>query len=61
MTVEQSQFVRSQFCASNTCVEIAIAEQEVLVRDSKSGKHLAFDAEEWTAFVRGVKKGQFDL
>jgi Domain of unknown function (DUF397) len=35
---------------------------EILVRDSKSPNlALSFTAEEWRAFVEGVKAGEFDL
>ncbi|HKY75229.1 MAG TPA: DUF397 domain-containing protein [Acidimicrobiia bacterium] len=35
----------------------------IRVRDSKDrdGGELTFNADEWEAFVRGVKAGEFDL
>lgn len=57
------EFKRSSFCSVGTCVEIALAEDGVAVRDSKSesGPVLNFTADEWGAFVAGVRAGEFDL
>jgi hypothetical protein len=46
------------------CVEVAGNRPGiVLVRDSKDreGPRLAFDGQEWSSFLRGVKDGQFAL
>lgn len=45
------------------CVEVAFADEGVLVRDSKSpeGALLSFTPREWEAFVIGVHRGEFDL
>ena len=48
----------------NSCVEVAKNLPDVVgVRDSKdrSGPVLAFDPEVWSAFMAGVKDGEFDL
>ncbi len=48
----------------NSCVEVAKNLPDVVgVRDSKdrSGPALAFPPEAWTAFLDGVKDGEFDL
>jgi hypothetical protein len=48
----------------NSCVEVAKNLPDVVgVRDSKdrSGPALTFGSEAWTAFVAGVKDGEFDL
>ncbi|MEU8003324.1 DUF397 domain-containing protein [Catellatospora sp. NPDC049111] len=44
------------------CVEVAMAEVAVGVRDSKdpNGAVLVFTADEWTAFLSGAKAGEFD-
>ncbi|ASU79793.1 DUF397 domain-containing protein [Actinopolyspora erythraea] len=45
------------------CVEVGYAPGHIAVRDSKDrtqGAHV-FTAEEWTAFLAGVKAGEFDL
>ncbi len=53
---------RSDFCGSGACVEVATHAGDVYIRDSKdlSQTPLRFTAQEWTAFVQGVKSGQFD-
>jgi Domain of unknown function (DUF397) len=45
------------------CVEIAILEREVGLRDSKDreGPVLVFRFDEWNAFLAGVRDGEFDL
>lgn len=44
------------------CVEVAQKNGLVAVRDSKDPKKntLVFTSDEWVAFVRGVKSGEFD-
>lgn len=72
----ETSWVRSSYCASNacvevnwrkacadkSCVEVAAAGDEILVRDSKDpdGTVLRFTLDEWTAFTAGVRAGQFD-
>lgn len=51
----------SSFCSDGSCVGVAIGADEVRVVDTKSEGALSFTAEEWTAFVAGVKAGEFDL
>lgn len=45
------------------CVEIGVRDGLIRVRDSKDrdGGELTFNADEWDAFLRGVKAGEFDL
>ncbi|MFA4846571.1 MAG: DUF397 domain-containing protein [Patescibacteria group bacterium] len=45
------------------CVSVAITSDKVGVRDTKdpSKTTLTFTHDEWTAFIDGVKKGEFDL
>ncbi len=45
------------------CVEIGVRDGLIRVRDSKErdGGELTFNADEWDAFVRGVKAGEFDF
>ena len=52
--------------AAGHCVEVACnaaAGGKVFVRNSKdrSGPVVGFTPEEWTAFVAGVRDGEFDL
>ncbi len=46
----------------NQCVQVAIREDGIGVRDSKddSKTTLCFTPSEWDAFVAGVKAGEFD-
>lgn len=57
------QFRRASFCESGACVEAAAVQGMMLVRDSKdpNGPVLRFDRDEWEAFVKGVKAGEFDF
>lgn len=45
------------------CVEVAVATGVIGVRDSKNpaGAVLRFTPAEWSAFVHGVRDGEFDL
>lgn len=54
---------RSSACANSGCVEVAHADNRVVVRDSKLADRpaLIFDRDEWAAFVAGVKAGEFDV
>ena len=57
-------FTVSSFCSMGGCVEVGrSADGTVLVRDTKdrAQQALAFTDEEWTAFVAGVKAGEFDF
>lgn len=58
-----SGFVISSFCSAGGCVAVAPSEDGVLVRSSRvaDGPVLAFSGEEWTAFLSGVREGEFDL
>ncbi len=58
------QFRVSSYCGAGACVAVAPLEDGgVAVRDDKSkdGPWLTFTPTEWTAFVAGVKDGEFDL
>jgi len=52
---------KSSFCGTSACVEVAESDGTFLIRDSKTenGPVLAFTAEEWTAFLAGVRAGEF--
>jgi hypothetical protein len=45
------------------CVEVGFVTTEILMRDSKDvdGPVLHFTPDEWSAFIAGVKAGEFDL
>jgi hypothetical protein len=54
----------SSFCNLGNCVEVGRSpDGSVTVRDTKDAERrhaLTFTTDEWTAFVRGVKAGEFD-
>ena len=59
-----AHWVRSRACSSDGCVEVAhLADGDVAIRDSKDMRKAAhvFDRDEWSAFIAGVKNGEFDL
>jgi Domain of unknown function (DUF397) len=53
----------STFCDLNGCIEVTLLDGRVAVRDSKdrAGPVLVFSANEWEAFLAGVRTGEFDL
>lgn len=63
--VEEQDFKKSEWSKNNpkTCVMIAIKEEGVAIRDSKDETKATqyFRHDEWDAFIKGVKSGQFDL
>lgn len=54
---------KARRCEASSCVEVAFGGDHVLVRDSKDPDSpvLRFTRDEWTAFVGGVKDGDFDI
>lgn len=63
LATAQLRWQRSSFCSANSCVEVAgLPDGGTAIRDSKASgisPVLVFTAEEWTAFLSGVKAGQF--
>ncbi|MDN5930577.1 MAG: DUF397 domain-containing protein [Pseudonocardia sp.] len=59
-----NEFRISSYCTVGGCVEVGQSpDGSVVVRDSKDAERrrtLTFTTDEWTAFVRGVKAGEFD-
>jgi hypothetical protein len=56
-------FKSSRSSGNGACVEVAITDDGVAVRDTKDrskAPHI-YTHEEWAAFVGGVKDGEFDL
>jgi hypothetical protein len=53
---------KSQASGANGCVEVADTADYVWVRDTKDreGPVLFFTRNEWTAFLAGVRAGEFD-
>ncbi|NUO58316.1 MAG: DUF397 domain-containing protein [Hamadaea sp.] len=61
-TPDSSLWRRARRCGDGACVEVAVLDDEVLVRDSKDpqGPVLRFSRAEWLAFLAGVREGEFD-
>lgn len=60
--------MKSSFSGAGNCVDVEIKKDaggmvDVFVSDTKQvyGPKLEFNAEEWQAFISGVKAGEFDL
>lgn len=54
----------SSFCNNAACVSVEhTAQGQIIVKDTKNQQlmPLAFTADEWNAFVKGVKNGEFDF
>lgn len=62
--VSDQDFKKASWSKNNpkTCVMVAIKPEGVAVRDSKdpTKETQFYTHEEWDAFVRGVKGGEFD-
>jgi hypothetical protein len=53
---------KSSFCATSTCVQVGLTTTGcVMVTGTDSSEVLLFDEDEWIAFIKGVKNGEFDL
>ncbi|WP_116246321.1 DUF397 domain-containing protein [Nocardiopsis sp. FIRDI 009] len=62
MTPEFRPSSMCQYNRRNYCVEVATnLTGKVLVRNSSTGNTVEFDDEEWTTFLDGAKKGEFDV
>ena len=56
-------FKKSSFCSDGGCVEVAhLPSGDIALRDAKDPSLPAhvFNRAEWTAFVAGVRNGEFD-
>jgi hypothetical protein len=63
MDLSRAVWRKSTFSESNGCVEVALVNNRVAVRDSKDprGPVLLFSPAEWEAFVAGVLAGEFTV
>jgi len=52
---------KSSTSGGSNCVEVAFADESVLVRNSRNplGSVLSFSRQEWMAFLEGASKGEF--
>lgn len=53
-------WIRPRLCDSNACVEVAFLDDGVLVQSSEGGSAVFFTYDEWSGFIGGVKRGEFD-
>jgi Domain of unknown function (DUF397) len=63
MDLSTAAWRKSTLSSLNGCVEVAVVDGRVAVRDSKDrgGPVLLFTPVEWAAFLGGVRNGEFDL
>jgi hypothetical protein len=62
--ISHASWITSRYCNDSACVQVAhLPGGKVALRDSKDIGRPAhiFDSAEWTAFISGVKAGEFDL
>jgi hypothetical protein len=62
--LQGAEFRKASDCGDKSCVEVAMTGDVIGLRDSKDHGHgpvLAFTADEWTAFLGGARRGEFDL
>ena len=59
--IDPPNWKRSTKCSGGQCVEVTRVDGNYLIRDSKRPDlaPLSFTAQEWIAFVEGVKAGEF--
>ena len=62
--ISEHDYTKSSFSAGGACVEVRLLpDGKVGVRDSKDQAKTPhfFTAQEWAAFLAGVRNGEFDL
>jgi Domain of unknown function (DUF397) len=59
----RAEWRKSRASSPGECAEVAFVAGSVLMRHSQrpSGPVLTFSPAEWTAFLAGVRNGEFDL
>jgi uncharacterized protein DUF397 len=59
---EPAAWRRASFRANGECVEVAVQDGKILLRDSKDPRRgvQRYSTAEWRAFVSGIKAGEFD-
>lgn len=62
MEASEFKWRRSSLCSASGCVEVAITDDQVAMRDTKDhlGSILKFDRVEWSEFLAGALRGEFD-
>jgi Fe-S-cluster-containing hydrogenase component 2 len=60
--MQKNVWTRAKDCSGcATCVEVLDTGKKIWVRDSKSTSILSFTYEEWSAFISGLRDGDFEL
>ncbi len=60
--MNEDQIIHSSFCDAGNCVEVEKRHNWIIVRHSESViREVIYSLSEWTAFISGVKAGEFDL
>ena len=61
-TMEELNWLVAQKCNGGSCVRVASRGEQVVIGDSKNpgGPILTYTRSEWTAFVDGIREGDFD-
>lgn len=58
-----AEFRRSSFCGTNACVEVLLdpeTDSAIISHSTEPDWGLLYTADEWRAFVSGVKANEFD-
>jgi Domain of unknown function (DUF397) len=60
---DDAQWFKSSDSGDHGCVEVAFCGDEIGVRDTKDRAKTphVYTRDEWTAFLAGAKRGEFDL
>ena len=63
--LSDAEFRRASACdnSGGSCMEVAMLGDTIITRDSKDpqGTVQAYTRSEWSAFIDGVKQGEFDI
>lgn len=56
------EWKKASHCADAACVEVKIKTNQVRIRSSDFPQaEMGFSRQEWEAFIKGAKAGEFDL
>jgi hypothetical protein len=66
--LSRAEFKKSSLSGANSCVEVAMLDGQVAVRDSKQARRdgpdaapvLVFSGEAWEEFLHSARSGKFD-
>ena len=61
-TVAELNWQVAQKCNGGACIRVASHGEQIVIGDSKNpgGPILTYSRSEWTAFVDGIREGDFD-